>query len=120
MANPPLADTYINEASKLNSENYVNWKFKMMTMLESANAWSIVTVDDSRLATAALLLDWNKRELKEKLTFRMSVKDNIILHIRNCMTSKAPCDTLKVLYQIAVAFVVEAMNCPSRWRVMKG
>ena len=99
MANPPLADTYINEASKLNGENYVNWKFKMMTVLESANAWSIVTGDEPRLVSVALLPDWNKRELKEKLTLRMSIKDNIIPYIRNSTTSKATWDTLKGLYQ---------------------
>ena len=99
MANPPLADTYINEASKLNGENYVNWKFKMMIVLESANAWSIVTGNEPRPTTAALLPDWNKRELKAKLTLRMSIKDNIIPHIRNCTTSKATWDTLKGLYQ---------------------
>ena len=56
MTNPPLVDTYINEASKLNGENYVNWKFKMMTVLESANAWSIVTGDEPKPATTALIL----------------------------------------------------------------
>ena len=99
MENPPLADMYINEASKLNGENYVNQKFKMMIVLESANAWSIVTGDELRPATVALLLDWNKRELKAKLTLRMSIKDNIIPHIRNCATSKATWDTLKGLYE---------------------
>ena len=78
MRNPLLVDTYINEASKLNCENYVNWKFKMMTMLESTNAWSIVTGDEPRPTTIALLPDWNKQELKAKLTLRMSIKDNII------------------------------------------
>ena len=57
MENPPLVDTYINEAFKLNGENYVNWKFKMMTVLEYANAWLIVTGDEPRLAMATLLLD---------------------------------------------------------------
>ena len=57
MENPPLADTYINEVSKLNGENYVNWKFKMMTMLESANVWSIVTGDEPRPVNAASLPD---------------------------------------------------------------
>ena len=51
MRNPPLVDTYINEASKSNGENYVNWKFKMMTMLESC----VVDCDEDepRFATAA-------------------------------------------------------------------
>ena len=99
MENTPLVDTYINEASKLNGENYVNWKFKIMTVLESANAWSIVTGDEPRPASVVLLPDWNKQELKEKLTLRMPIKYNIISHLRNCTTSKATWDTLKGLYQ---------------------
>ena len=99
MENPPFVDTYINEASKLNNEIYVNWKFKMMTVLEYSNASSIVTGDEPRIATAALLLNWNKRELKAKLTLRMSIKDNIISHIKNCTTSKETWDTLKGMYQ---------------------
>ena len=99
MENPPLANTYINEASKLNGENYVNWKFKMMTMLESANAWSIGTDDELGPVSAALLPNWNKQELKEKLTLQMSIKDYIISHIINCTTSKETWDTFKGLYQ---------------------
>ena len=94
-----MAKTYMNEASKLNGEHYVNWKFKLMTVLESANAWSIVIGDESRPVSATLLPDWNKWEMKAKLTLRMSIKDNIILHIRNCTTSKETWDTLKGLYQ---------------------
>ena len=99
MENPPLVDTYINEASKLNGENYVNWKFKMMIVLESANVWSIVTDNEPSPVSVALLPDWNKWELKAKLTLRMSIKDNIIPHIKNCTTPKATWDTLKGLYQ---------------------
>jgi hypothetical protein len=25
----PLAETYLNEANKLNGSNFINWKFKM-------------------------------------------------------------------------------------------
>ena len=57
MADMSLSDLYITEASKLNGENYVNWKFKMIPMLESVNAWSIVTDDELRPATAALLMN---------------------------------------------------------------
>jgi len=41
-AQQQLADTYINEASKLNGENYVNWKFKLQTVLELFGGWTIV------------------------------------------------------------------------------
>ena len=71
----------------------------MIIVLESANTWSLVTGNEPRPINVALLPDWNKRELKEKLTLRMSIKDNIIPHIKNCKTSKATWDTLKGLYQ---------------------
>lgn len=29
----PLADSYLNESTKLDGKNYVNWKFKLTTIL---------------------------------------------------------------------------------------
>jgi hypothetical protein len=29
-----MADSYINESNKLDGENYVNWKFKLKTLME--------------------------------------------------------------------------------------
>ena len=42
----PLVDTYINEVSKLNGYNYVNWKFKLITILEELDLWTIVKGDE--------------------------------------------------------------------------
>ena len=47
MANP-LADSYLNESSKLDGENYVNWKFKLITVLEAYNLWTIVKGDEPK------------------------------------------------------------------------
>jgi len=98
-AQQPLADTYINEASKLNGENYVNWKFKLQTVLELFGGWTIVNGTEQKPTDPALLADWNKREARAKVTLRMSVQDKIIPHIRNCDTSKKTWDTLKSLYE---------------------
>ena len=101
MATAPhhLADTYINEASKLNGENYVNWKFKLQTVLELLGGWTIVKGTELKPADPALIADWNKREARAKVTLRMSVQDKIIPHIRNCDTSKETWDVLKGLYE---------------------
>ena len=72
-AQQQLADTYINEASKLNGENYVNWKFKLQTVLELFGGWTIVNGTELKPADPALILDWNKREAKAKVTLRMFV-----------------------------------------------
>ena len=72
-AQQPLADTYINEASKLNGENYVNWKFKLQTVLELLGGWMIVKGTELKPTDPALISDWNKREAIAKVTLRMSV-----------------------------------------------
>ena len=91
-------ENYLNEASKLDGENYLDWKFKILTMLEALNVWTIVKGDEAK-PIGATLADWEKRESKEKLLLRLSVKDNIIPHIRDCKTSKETWDILKGLYE---------------------
>ena len=40
MANP-LGETYLNEANKLDGSNFINWKFKMQTLMEGYGVWNI-------------------------------------------------------------------------------
>ena len=94
-----LEDLYINESSKLNGENYVNWKFKLVIVLEGLNLWPIVKGEEQKPSDALSISDWNMREVQEKALIHMSVKDNIIPHIRNCKTSKDTWDTVKGLYE---------------------
>jgi hypothetical protein len=37
----PLAENYLNEANKLDGSNFVNWKFKMQTLMEGYGVWKI-------------------------------------------------------------------------------
>ena len=43
-----MADSYINESNKLDGENYVNWKFKLQTLMEGYNVWSIACGDEAK------------------------------------------------------------------------
>jgi hypothetical protein len=90
MANP-LAETYLNEANKLDGSNFINWKFKMQTLMEGYGVWNIVNgtelkPDVAAGAIAAQIQDWEKHENKAKVLLRMSVKDSIIPHIRDATT----------------------------------
>ena len=96
-----LADLYITESSKLNGENYVNWKFKIIIVLEALDLWPIVTRDQQKPADPLSIVDWNMQEVQGKVLIRISVKDNIIPHIRNCKTSKETWDKLKGLYEMS-------------------
>jgi hypothetical protein len=50
-------------------------------------------------ATTTQIQDWDKRENKAKVLLRMSVKDNIIPHIREAKTSVETWTMLKDLYE---------------------
>ena len=63
----PLIDSYLKESTKLDGENYVNCKFKLMTILESYNLWSIVSGDEVKPIVVAYILDWDKKEMREKV-----------------------------------------------------
>ena len=88
MADMSLANLYITEALKLNGENYVNWEFKMITVLEALSLWPIVKGDEQKPTDPLSLADWNSRESQAKVLIRMSIKGNIIPHIRNSKASK--------------------------------
>lgn len=92
-------ESYLHKSGKLDGSNFTNWKFKMQTLLESANAWSIVIGNELRPGSAAQEQDWDKRETKAKVILKMSVKDNVIPHIRDCKSSTDIWTTLKNLYQ---------------------
>ena len=99
MVDASLVDLYIIEASKLNGENYVNWKFKLITVLEALSLWPIVKGDEQNPTDPLSLSDWNSWETQERVLIHMSIKDNIIPHIKNSKTSKDTWDKLKGLYE---------------------
>jgi hypothetical protein len=100
----PLAETYLNEANKLDGSNFINWKFKMQTLMEGYGVWNIAKGTELKPnaatgATTAQIQDWEKHENKAKVLLCMSVKDSIIPHIRDATTSAATWTTLKALYE---------------------
>lgn len=114
-------ESYLYESSILNGSNFSNWKFKMQTLLESANTWSIIIGNELRLGSAAQEQNWDKRETKAKVILKMSIKDNVIRHIRDCKLATDIWTTIKNLYQTQNT----NMSCHSkasylhwRWRRM--
>ncbi len=96
-------EAYLNKTNKLNGTNYTNWKFKIQTLLEGSNAWSIDNDDEQKPTISAdgtetLIPDWDKRKNKTKVLLKMHVKDTIIPHIEDCKSSNEIWTTLKNLY----------------------
>lgn len=54
-----LPDSYLNESSKLDGENYIDRKFKILTICEAWNVWSILNGDELK-PTSAADTDWEK------------------------------------------------------------
>ena len=96
----PLVDSYLNECTKLDGKNYVNWKFKLMTVMEDNNLWSIVSGDEVKPTVVSSIPYWDKWEIKEKVLLRMSIKDNIIPHIRDFKMSKETWTSSKVCMKL--------------------
>ena len=99
--NNHLIESYLNDSNKLDGSNYSNWKFKMQTVLETHSAWTITNGDEPKSAAGATSVsDWEKREGKAKTVLKMSVKDCIIPHIRECKLASEIWTVLKDLYEI--------------------
>jgi hypothetical protein len=76
----------------------------MQTLMEGYGVWTIVKGDEVKPdavtgATTTQIQDWDKHENKAKVLLRMSVKDNIIPHIKEDKTYVEAWITLKDLYE---------------------
>ena len=53
-------ESYLHESGKLDGSNFTNWNFKIQTLVEGANAWSIVTGDELKPNAGPKEQDWEK------------------------------------------------------------
>ena len=79
--NNQVADDYLNENTKLNGSNYFGWKFRLQTLLEGHNAWTIVNNDEVKPnlvagGTSTTIQDWNKRETNARMLLKLSVREH--------------------------------------------
>jgi len=76
----------------------------MQTLMEGYGVWNIakgteVKPDATAGATTTQIQDWEKHKNKAKVLLHMSVKDNIIPHIREATTFVETWTMLKALYE---------------------
>lgn len=77
-----------------------------MEIQDADSIRSVECLDDCKwdepkpTAGSASILDWEKREGREKTLLNMSIKDNIIPHIRECKKTNEILGILKDLYEI--------------------
>lgn len=100
-----MAEAYLNERNKLEGSNYLNWKFRLRNFLEGKSVWVIANGDELKPISAiggiaTMIQDWEKRENKAKVLLKLSVKDCIIPHIKECKLENDIWTTVKDLYEI--------------------
>jgi hypothetical protein len=76
----------------------------MQTLMEGYGVWTIAKGTEAKPdattgVTTTHIQDWEKRKNKAKVLLHMSVKDNIMPHIREANTSAETWTTLKALYE---------------------
>lgn len=79
--------------TRLNNENYFNWRFRVEMLLKQKDLWSFIADDPPVPETD----EWKKTNEKAFATIVFTIEDNQIQHVRSCKTAKEAWKALKRL-----------------------
>lgn len=85
--------------TKLNSENYSVWCYKMELMLIDDNLWEVIEEAKPDDLDATKLAAWKKKDDKARARIGLLVEDDQLLHIRNAKSAKDSWNALKEYHQ---------------------
>lgn len=81
--------------SKLNGDNYFNWKFKMEMLMKEKGVWKAI----KDTAPEPVTSEWTVMDEKALTTIALNVEDDQIPHIRNSVTAKFAWNALKEFHE---------------------
>lgn len=81
--------------TKLNSNNYFNWRYKMQMFLIKKGVWNVIKDDIPDDITE----NWTKDDQEAHSIIALSIEDDQIQHIRNCLCAKGAWGNLKEFYE---------------------
>lgn len=81
--------------TKLNGDNYFNWKFKMQMLMKEKGVWKAIKDE----APTPVTDDWTSIDEKALTTIALSIEDDQIQLIRNCVTAKYAWNALKDFHE---------------------
>jgi transposase InsO family protein len=82
------------QISKLNGANYFTWKFRMNKLLVKDKLWNTVNDDIPATPTAA----WTQSDSEAQAVISLSIEDDQIPIIRDCVSAKEMWDAIKNHY----------------------
>lgn len=81
--------------TKLDGENYLNWRFKMEMLLKEKKVWLVISQSKPDPVTTA----WTENDEKAFTTIALTIEDSQIQHIRNCTTAVDAWNALKEVHE---------------------
>lgn len=81
--------------TKLNGNNYFNWRFKMQMLLTERGIWNVVT----DAAPEPITDEWTKNNQKAHSIIALNIEDDQIQHIRTCLSAKDAWGNLKDFHE---------------------
>lgn len=87
--------------TKLNDDNYFNWKFRMEMFLRKEGIWKAISTDRPAETDAANLTKWVEADEKARSWIGLCVEDNQLTHIRNVENAKNAWEALKKFHEKA-------------------
>lgn len=71
--------------SRLNNDNYQNWKFRTKMLLIKEGLWSVV---EDELPEQPMTHEWKQKDGRARATISLSIDDNQIVHVYKCRWAK--------------------------------
>lgn len=81
--------------TKLNGNNYFNWRYKMQMYLTKKAIWSVIKDDKPEPVTA----EWTKNDQDAHSMIALCIDDDQIQHVRNCTSAKEAWLKLKEFHE---------------------
>lgn len=81
--------------TKLNGNNYFNWRYKMEMLLIGKGYWQVIK-DDAPVPVTDV---WTEKDEKTHSLIALSVEDGQIQHIRKCKSAKEAWKNLKEFHE---------------------
>lgn len=91
--------------TKLNDENYFNWKFRMEMFLRKEGVWIAISTDKPAVTStltssnSTAIAKWEEADEKARSWIGLSVEEGQLGHIRNQKTAKESWKALKTYHE---------------------
>ena len=96
---PNMSSLHLDGLEKLNETNYSTWKLKMKSLLLLQDFWELVSPNKPTNLDRKASTKWDKKAMFGVHMRKLSVKNDILSHLRDVKNPKEVLDKLKMIYE---------------------